>query len=81
MNESMIKMKCRIKMVLFKMKFKILKLLISREMFFAALSATSKNKIYTIKEVCSITGFDLEESKELVENMQELLLKFNKGVA
>ena len=77
MNELMIKMKW----ILFRMKFKILKLLISREMFFVVLTATSKNKIYTIKEVCSITGLDLKESKELVENMQKLLLKFNKGVA
>lgn len=73
------KMKHTIKDFLLTMKFKILKLLASREMFFAELTATSDNKIYTIKEIRSITGLDLKEAKELVENMQELLLKFNKG--
>lgn len=73
------KMKHKIKYFLLKIKFKILKLLTSREMFFAELTATSDNKIYTIKEIRSITGLDLKEAKELVENMQELLLKFNKG--
>lgn len=68
----------KIKMFLFKMKFKILKLLTSKEMFFAEISKMSgTHKIAVIKEVRSITGLDLKEAKELVERMQKLLLEFN----
>lgn len=83
MNKSMIKMKFRIGSFLFKIKLKMLKLLTSREMFFAELVnlGTRRNKIHVIKEVRNLTGLNLKESKELVERMHELLLEFNKGVA